>query len=352
MLIRENSVLTHGSSFSTEGVAGTMTTFWKTFNFSQSLPEQFDSRKMDQVMDTDALPLYSQGKRLYKVHRHFVNRFVDTFYPTDEDLLDDVSVVRFWHHVNTYGRHLDPCVCGMDPNVFFDDNNVWPGFEKTRTCSDLLDTMGFAPEKNPVTRRRDWCSSTDRYEKTKAVHQMNVEICASNPDCKRLFWDATVSRPDMSMGQLTSKAQLIDFIATFIFHVSASHALNSDNVSFFSDPEYSGVRMVDDIDGELPRIIDVGTYVFGNSVGMLTSVRCPPLMSDWRPLYSHFVTRQADLSTNQKESLLKDMKDIHKEYKFALFDLSVEFLDESTARPLNRRSNAMNPSTHASSVSV
>jgi hypothetical protein len=44
--------------------------------------------------------------------------------------------------------------------------------------------------------------------------------------------------------------------------------------------------------------------------------------------------------------------DIHHEYKFALLDLSVEFLDESSQQPINRQSNAMNPACHASSVSV
>jgi hypothetical protein len=44
--------------------------------------------------------------------------------------------------------------------------------------------------------------------------------------------------------------------------------------------------------------------------------------------------------------------EIHHEYKFALLDLSVEFLDESSQQPINRQSNAMNPACHASSVSV
>lgn len=48
----------------------------------------------------------------------------------------------------------------------------------------------------------------------------------------------------------------------------------------------------------------------------------------------------------------QSFEDIHNKYKFELLDLSVAFLDESSSRPLNRRSNALNPATHASSVSV
>ena len=160
-------------------------------------------------------------------------------------------------------------------------------------------------------------------------------------------------KPNMNMGQLQSKAQFVDFVASFIWHVTAGHALLSDNLSFFSDPEYSGTRMVDvDHKGELPRIVDVGTYVFGTSVGSLTSTRCPPLLADWMPLYSHLIAQQSTMTEDEKQFSLREIEDIHKSYKFELFDLSVDFLDESSKRPLNRRSNALNPATHASSVSV
>jgi hypothetical protein len=157
----------------------------------------------------------------------------------------------------------------------------------------------------------------------------------------------------MNMGVLRSKSQFIDFIASFIWHVTAGHKLLGDNVPFFSDPEYSGTRMVDlNNKGELPRIVDVGTYVFGTSVGSLTSTRCPPLMADWMPLYSHLVAQQTTMTEDEKQLALREIEDIHKSYKFDLFDLAVDFLDESSKRPHNRRSNALNPATHASSVSV
>jgi hypothetical protein len=167
---------------------GTMTTVWSHFNFSQTIPEFFDSRGVDIVMNTDELPLFSQAKRLYVVHRRFVERFVDLWYATDQDLLKDDSVVRFWNHVNTYGRHIDPCVCALPSDLFFDDNDVWPGFETTRTCQDLLDIVGFETNKNEHTRRREWCSNTDRYQKAQAVVKMNLQACDANPTCKKLWW--------------------------------------------------------------------------------------------------------------------------------------------------------------------
>jgi hypothetical protein len=162
-------------------------------------------------------------------------------------------------------------------------------------------------------------------------------------------------KPDMEMGVLRSKSQFVDFLATFIWHVTAGHKLNSDNVSStlkldrasrtiylcgvgfphiqhiafdslslslslththiyhqihaFSDPEYSGVRMPRvGPDGDLPRINEVGSYIFGSAVGLLTSVRCPPLMADWMPLYSHLVDKQADMTSEEKEAKLQALE--------------------------------------------
>lgn len=283
MLVRKDSVLTHGSSFSTRGVVNSMMTFWRHFNFSQTSTEKLDATKMEQVMDTDTLPFYSQTRRLFATHRRFVQKMVDLAYPTDQDLVADDSIVRFWHHSNTYGRHLDNCVCDLPANLFFDDDH-WPGFETSRTCMELLDMLDFEAGKHDVTRRRHWCVKTDPYEKAKAMTTLNEQLCSTNPDCERIWWDQNSMRPDMGLKKLESKSQFVDFLATFIFVVTGGHAVNGDNISFFSDADYSGVRMVDfGPDGELPQRIDVGTYVFGTSVGSLTTVRCPPLLADWRP---------------------------------------------------------------------
>ena len=106
-----------------------------------------------------------------------------------------------------------------------------------------------------------------------------------------------------------------------------------------------------DGEGQLPTRIDVGSYIFGSSIASLTTVRCPPLLADWRPLFAHFIAKQ-NFTSDCREWHLQTMEKIHNEYKYNLFDLSREFLDESTARPVNQRSNTMNPSAHASSVSI
>lgn len=151
--------------------------------------------------------------------------------------------------------------------------------------------------------------------------------------------------------------------------VFAQHKFNSDNISYFADPDYAGVRMRE-FDGSgddggkiLPTRVDVGSYVFGSSIASLTTVRCPPLLADWRPLFAHHLVSSSsssgdgnDCNDNDGSSRngrrLEAMEGIHNRYKFGLFDLSREFLAESAARPMNRRSNTMNPSAHTSSVAI
>ena len=99
--------------------------------------------------------------------------------------------------------------------------------------------------------------------------------------------------------------------------------------------------------GQLPTRIDIGSYIFGTSITTLTTVRCDPLLADWRQLYAHF-----NIKRNSTIAELKKMEKIHNDYKFRLVELAQEFFDENMARPVNRRSNTMNPCTHASSVSV
>ena len=157
----------------------------------------------------------------------------------------------------------------------------------------------------------------------------------------------------MGLPELRSKAQFIDFIATAIWHITAGHTINSDNVHSFSDAEFSGTRMVPTPDGgDPPTILDVGSYVFGTTIGSLTSVRCYPLMADWMPLYSHMISKQAHMSAEEKEDNLRSLENIHKDYKFKLLDMAIAFLEESSSRSHNRQWAAMNPAAHASSVAV
>ncbi|KAL3904830.1 MAG: hypothetical protein SGILL_009916 [Bacillariaceae sp.] len=312
-----------------------------------------DSHDIDHILDTSKLPLWSQGKRLYDTHRKFVGNYVSVIYPTDEDMLKDDQVVRFWHHVNTQGRHTDPCVCGMDSDLFFDESsNKWPAFETKHTCEELLDSAGFHSELNVISRRRQWCGQVDTFERIKALYKVVSQDCEQRPGCQ-MRYDEYMMRNDMGLRPLKTRDQLCDFIASFIWHVSAGHEMNADNLSYFADPYHSGVRLRDkDENGELPIRTDIGTYVFGLSIGALTTVRSYPVLADWTPLYSHFVSQQKHLSNKERLDLLETFNNIHSDYKFELVDLSVKFLDESTARPVNRRWNQMNPATHTSSVAV
>lgn len=223
MLVREHSVLTHGSGFTTEGVVGAFMTFFRDFNFSQSFPESLKARRLDEVRDFDpkSLPYHSQGVKLYDLHHTFVGEMLALAYPTDEALLADGSVVRFWSHVNTYGRHLDPCVCGLPSDLFYDDNGVWPMFETKRTCTDLLDLAGFDMHKNVVSRRRDWCTKTDEFTKVRAVRALSEKACEENRQCNGLLYDVHYQRLDMSLPELKTREQLVNFLATFIWHVTA-----------------------------------------------------------------------------------------------------------------------------------
>lgn len=223
MLVREHSVLTHGSGFTTEGVVGAFMTFFRDFNYSQTFPESLEARRLHEVKEFDpqSLPLYSQGLRLYKVHHKFVEQVINLAYTTDEAMVMDYSVIRFWNHVNTYGRHLDPCVCGLQSDLFFDDNGVWPSFETKRTCKELLDIAGFNPSKNDVSRRRDWCAKVDPFSKVQAIRKLSDKACDANPNCNHLLYDVHYQRLDMSLPALKTREQLVNFLATFIWHVTA-----------------------------------------------------------------------------------------------------------------------------------
>lgn len=248
---------------------------------------------------------------------------------------------------------MDPCVCGLDSDLFFDDK-AWPGFEATRTCMELLDLVKYNRGKHDVTRRRDWCSKEDAFTRVKAV-RLSLQIkCNNDPSCSHLPYGLHYMRTDMGLGPLKTRDQFVDYIATVIWHCSAGHNINSDNIPSFSDPDFSGVRMREfgPEEGELMRRIDVGAYIFGITIASLTSLRAPPLLADWTPLYSHFATKQNHLSGEERKELFERLNEIHRRYKFKLLDLGREFLSENLRRPNNRRWNSLNPATQGSSVSV
>lgn len=104
----DHSVLTHGAGVDTGEVNYVFHVIYSAMNFSQTVPEKLKSHGLDGIIDTSDMPLYSQGSRLYDVHRKFVDSFISVLYKSDEEMLQDHSVIRFWHHVNTFGRHMDP----------------------------------------------------------------------------------------------------------------------------------------------------------------------------------------------------------------------------------------------------
>ena len=184
---------------------------------------------------------------------------------------------------------------------------------------------------------------------------MSLQIkCNLDPGCSHLPYGLHYMRTDMGLKTLETLEQLIDYITTVIWHSTAGHNINSDNIPSFSDPDFSGVRMREfgPGEGELMRRIDVGAYIFGITIASLTSLRAPPLLADWTPLYSHFATKQMHLSGEERKVLFEALNEIHKTYKFKLLDLGRDFLGENLKRPVNRRWNSMNPATQGSSVSV
>ena len=352
MLLRNHSILNHASGFTQKGYTGIFMEIFKDFDFSESIPQRFEARKLNRVVDPSTLPFYNQGLRLWDVHREFVENFVHLLYPTDQSMLEDDELIRFWNHVNTYGRHLDPCVCGMKSDLFFDDSS-WPGFETTHTCTDLLDHVNYKQGLNIVIRRRDWCAESDPFTKVKAMRKLLEYECDSDPSCNYLPYGVYSMRADMGLPQLKTRSQLINYVARVIWEVTAGHKFLSDNLPYFVDPDYSGVRMRKlTPEGKLPTRIDLGSYIQATTIGLLTCVRTPPLLADWTPLYSHYAAKRPGLSPDGRSDLFKALDGIHKKYKFKLLDLSKDILHESISRPVNRQWNTMNPATHGSSVAI
>lgn len=351
MLVRDHSVLTHASGFTSDGVIATFMTLQQGFNYSESIPEFFAKSNLDSVLD-EQLPLHSQGLRLYNVHKKWVSRFLKLLYPSDEELLGDEAIHRFWSHVNTYGRHLDPCVCSMPSTIDFEDDSKWPGFENFRTCQGLMNRNDFKSGLAFVPRRESWCKQS-AYLRLKSLRQWIEDDCEQSETCSHVSYSFYHMRDNMGMGQLKTRDQLVDFLATFIWDVTAGHSVNSDNVSYLADPEYSGVRMREyDENGNLPIRTDIGTYIFGTSIASLTTVRCPPLMADWSHIYRDFVFDQKELRVDKKVELSKRFKEIHLDYKHGLLNLASVFIDEAAYHGGNKVSHVLNPMVQASSVSV
>lgn len=351
MLVRDHSILVHASGLTTEGLHNGFGTYFQHLNFSRTIPDLLESKKLDSHV-TKNMTLFDQGLRLYYVHHDFVQKFIEHLYPSDDAMRQDHELARFWHHINSYGRHHDPCVCQMDSDLFA-DNNVWPDFESTRTCKQLLDFADYQVGKNVITRRTSWCTQKEDFERILSLRQMLEHECKEAMDCDSIFYNVLHMRADMGMTRLRKREQLIDFLSTFIWEVTAGHSIAGDNIPYLTDPEATSVRMRGtDKDGKLPLRTDVGTYVFGTAIGALTTVRSSPLLADWTPIYRCHTEGQEHLTQDEKAALFGFMNNLHVSYKKKLLKLSSDFLLESTTRPVNQRFNALNPATHESSVAV
>ena len=107
LLARNHSILHHSSGKTHDGYIDLMMQPFSDITFNRSVPQFFAESKLHHVLDTSKVPFHDQGLRVYNAHRQFVEKFIDVLYPTDNDLLQDEYVVRFWHHVNTYVTTFD-----------------------------------------------------------------------------------------------------------------------------------------------------------------------------------------------------------------------------------------------------
>lgn len=191
-------------------------TEFQHIDFSRTIPDFLSSKKLGKNV-TESMPLFREGLRLYDTHREFAKKWVTLLYHDDEAMQRDKELARFWQHVNTYGRQLDPCVCQMPSNDFFyEGETVWPGFESTRTCRDLLDYAEFRGGENMISRRVDWCKRA-AFDRIQFHRRMLESECRLDKECESINYSIYNMRVDMGLKPLLKRDQLIDFLATMIW---------------------------------------------------------------------------------------------------------------------------------------
>lgn len=89
--------------------------------------------------DTFGLPVFTDGVPLWELHHSYVEEYVKLFYADDKDVKADDDIVRFWHHWDSGGAGLDPCVCKMETRIF-DVPGKWPKIDDE--CKKMLDAQG------------------------------------------------------------------------------------------------------------------------------------------------------------------------------------------------------------------
>ena len=232
MLVLEDSILARADGLTNRGRGHAWGHFVKHSDMVSTIPQILDSKALKGVSNlTTTLPYFTQGTRLWEIHFDYVENFVNLIYGEDDTLfLADEALRRFWHHVNTLGRHIDPCICDMDSIMYF-KKGLWPAFESTRTCAGLLDHADFEKDNSDLKHRRElWCNRTLPSERSKALYRWLETDCKDSDWCTQVSFRVEHLRPDMGLPELTREA-LVNLITRFIYEVTTGHQLVADNVS-------------------------------------------------------------------------------------------------------------------------
>lgn len=232
MLVLEDSILARADGLTNQGRGHAWGHFVKHSDMKSTFPNLLEAKELQGISNlTTALPYFYQGTKLWNIHHDYVEKFVDLVYGDDDKaLLEDDALIRFWHFLNTGGRHLDPCVCNMDSNAFF-EKDKWPAFEDNRTCIGLMDHAGFRrKDTDPVKRREAWCNEMLPSVRSRELYRWLETDCEQSDKCTQVSFDQSHMRPDMGLLELTRES-LVNLITRFIWEVTAGHELAADNVS-------------------------------------------------------------------------------------------------------------------------
>lgn len=356
MLVLEDSILARADGFTKRGRGHSWGHFVKHSDMVSTFPEQLEAKGLHGIANlTTTLPYFTQGLRLWNIHREYVEGFVKLIYGEDDTLFEqDDALRRFWFHINSNGRHLDPCICNMDAKMFY-SKGLWPAFETTRTCAGLLDHEGFnVKETSPSKRRELWCKQTLPSERSKALYKWLESDCEVSDWCIQVSYNLEHLRPDFGLPELT-RENLVRLITRFVWEVTAGHQMMADNIPFISDPYYGGVRRPAIYDKTKQPKSDISTYIFGTTISALTTIRSMPLLTDWSGLLVSWVDNKADwgrLSDEDRNKRKKDLVRLHLQYKSKLIVNANDFLQEMLTRPQNQWSPFLNPAVQAVSIAV
>lgn len=231
MLVVDDSMLARANGLTNLARGYSWGHLVKHSDMVSTLPQILEAKGLENTSNlTTTLPYFVQGKRLWDIHHEYVEKFVNLIFESDNDLKEDEALQRFWHHINTNGRHIDPCICDMDAEIFFKEDQ-WPAFESTRTCAGQLDHAGFrTDDTDPEHRRASWCKQALPTERSRALHSWLETDCEKQAICEQVSFRVEHLRVNMGLPEL-SRENLINLITRFIYEVTAGHELVADNVS-------------------------------------------------------------------------------------------------------------------------